>query len=130
MLARALKECPEYNQLWSYAIELEPKATRKKKILEALDKCRQDPYVNISVAKLFWKERKMEKARKWIEKSTFERPEIVDSWAALYLFELEEAGNDKAQSVLAQAKAVDSTRQGRLFSKIKKSDDGWNLTFD
>lgn len=52
----------------------------------------------------------MEKARKWIEKSTFERPEIIDSWAALYLFELEENGKEKAQLVLAQAKAVDSIR--------------------
>jgi len=34
----------------------------------------------------------MEKARKWIEKATFEKPEIIDSWAALYLFELEDGG--------------------------------------
>lgn len=40
MLATALKECPDCSQLWSYAIELEPKATRKKKSSEALERCR------------------------------------------------------------------------------------------
>jgi len=42
----------------------------------------------------------MEKARKWIEKATFEKPEIIDSWAALYLFELEDGGQFKAAEVL------------------------------
>ncbi|EAR98979.1 Pre-mRNA splicing factor, putative (macronuclear) [Tetrahymena thermophila SB210] len=130
MLARALKECPDYTQLWSYAIELEPKATRKKKTSEALEKCRQDPYVNVSVAKLFWKERKMDKARKWIEKSTFERPEIMDSWAALYLLVLETEGRQQADEVLIKVKQLDVHREGRLYQKIKKSDDGWRYSFD
>ena len=72
----------------------------------------------------------MEKARKWIEKATFEKPEIIDSWAALYLFELEDGGQVKAGEVLQKAKAVDSSREGRLYQKIKKSDDGWKLSFD
>ena len=37
MLARALKECPNEGELWALAIELEPKATRKKKIVDALN---------------------------------------------------------------------------------------------
>lgn len=43
----------------------------------------------------------MEKARKWIEKSIFERPEIIDSWGALYLLELETEGRQKAEKVLS-----------------------------
>lgn len=72
----------------------------------------------------------MEKARKWIEKSTFERPEIIDSWAALYLLETEISGPLKAAEILSQVKQIDSIREGRLFSKIKKSDDGWKYSFD
>lgn len=72
----------------------------------------------------------MEKARKWIEKSTFERPEIVDSWAALYLFEIEDQGLAKAALLLEKAKAIDSQRKGRLYQKIKKSEDGWSLSFE
>ncbi|EGR31141.1 pre-mRNA splicing factor, putative [Ichthyophthirius multifiliis] len=131
MLARGLKECPDYSQLWSYAIELEPKATRKKKIVEALDKCRQDPYVNISVAKLFWKERKMEKARKWIQKSLLERPDIVDSWATLYLFEKDDdEKSGKAEEAFLKIKNGEEKKQGRLYMKVKKSDEGWKMSFD
>lgn len=72
----------------------------------------------------------MEKARKWIEKSTFERPEIIDSWAALYLFESEDVGITKAAEILEKVKAIENVREGRLYFKIKKSDDGWKYTFD
>jgi pre-mRNA-processing factor 6 len=72
--------------LWSYAIELEPKATRKKKIVDALNQCQDDAYVNLAVAKLFWKERKYEKVKRWLEKAVLLNKSIGDSWCALYLF--------------------------------------------
>lgn len=46
----------------------------------------------------------MEKARKWIEKATFERPEIIDSWAALYLIELEDGKKESAEEILNKIK--------------------------
>lgn len=36
------------------------------------------------MAKLFWKERKNEKAKKWIEKAILLNKKIADSWVALY----------------------------------------------
>ena len=51
------------------AIELEPKARRKNKMVDAIKSCPEDPYVHLSGAKIFWKERKTEKARKWLEKA-------------------------------------------------------------
>jgi pre-mRNA-processing factor 6 len=87
VLSRGLKECPNDGGLWALAIELEPKATRKKRIVDALKQCPDDPYVNLSVAKLFWKERKIEKTRKWIEKTLLLNPDIGDSWVCMYLFE-------------------------------------------
>lgn len=65
---------PDDGELWSLKIELEPKATRKKILNEALKKCENDPYVYISVAKLFWKERKFEKVRRWLDFSIKKDP--------------------------------------------------------
>ena len=62
IISRALQDCGDNGELWALAVELEPKATRKSKIFEAIKKCPDDPYVNLSVAKIFWKENKHEKA--------------------------------------------------------------------
>lgn len=47
------------------AVENEPKRTRKAKIVDAMKKGENNPYVVLSIAKIFWKEKKYEKARKW-----------------------------------------------------------------
>jgi len=66
MLARGLKECPLCGELWALAIELEPKSTRTKKIMDALNACEEDASISLAAAKFFWKERKLDKALKWI----------------------------------------------------------------
>ncbi len=87
--------------LWSLAIDLEPKANRKKKIKDALNYCENDPYVHASVAKIFWSEKKNEKVRKWLEKALLLDDNIGDHWALLYLFELDvKEGEDKMKDVL------------------------------
>ena len=40
---------------WVYAIELESKATRKAKILDALKYCENEPDIILAVSRLFWK---------------------------------------------------------------------------
>ncbi len=86
-LSKALKECQTDGILWSLAIDLEPKANRKKKIKDALNYCENDPYVHASVAKIFWSEKKHDKVRKWLEKALVLDENIGDHWALLYLFE-------------------------------------------
>lgn len=54
-LAKGLSECPKSGLLWSLAVEIEPRANRKKKASEAMSACPDDPNVNLSVAKIFWK---------------------------------------------------------------------------
>ena len=121
MLSRSLKQCPNDGELWSLAIELEPKATRKKKIVDALKSVPDDPYVNMAVAKLFWSERNKEKARKWAEKAVLLEPKLVDAWALLYLF-------TKAKEVFDKC-IEQAPNKGRIFKIVKKTDDGWKLTF-
>jgi pre-mRNA-processing factor 6 len=47
------------------AIENEKKRTRKAKLVDAMKKGENDPYIVLSVAKIFWKEKKLDKAKKW-----------------------------------------------------------------
>lgn len=39
----------------------------------------------LSTAKIFWKENKMEKFTRWIEKSILLNPRLGDAWAYLFL---------------------------------------------
>jgi hypothetical protein len=43
VLNKALQECPRDGQLWSLAIELESKNTRKKKSADAVTMCVDHP---------------------------------------------------------------------------------------
>ena len=73
----------------------------------------------------------MEKARKWIQKSLLERPDIVDSWATLYLFEKEDnPKSGKAEDALKNVRDCEEKKNGRLYLKVKKSDEGWKMNFD
>jgi pre-mRNA-processing factor 6 len=87
MLARALQECPTSGPLWAMAIWQEPRATRKSKSVDALKKTHDHPVVICAVARLFWSERKIEKARSWFERSTAADATLGDSWAWWLKFE-------------------------------------------
>jgi hypothetical protein len=60
-----MKHFPKSAQIWAIAIELEPENTRKKRASSAIEVCGQSAFINSSVAKLFWKENKMDKAKRW-----------------------------------------------------------------
>jgi len=42
---------------------------------------------------VFWKEKKREKAKKWLEKAIELDKGLGDAWACLYVFESEECDN-------------------------------------
>lgn len=65
-MSKALKAFPKSSQIWAIAIELESENTRKKKASNAIEVCGQSAWINSSVAKLFWKENKLEKAKAWL----------------------------------------------------------------
>merc|ERR1719352_1872807 len=69
LMSRALQECPNSGPLWSRAIELEAKSAQSAKSVDALKKCENDTYVIVAVAKLFWKDMKTAKARKWFNRA-------------------------------------------------------------
>ncbi len=71
---------------WVHAIELEPKSTRRAKIVDAMKHCENSPDILLAVSRLFWKDRKEEKAKKWIERALALDSKSGDAWVHYYLF--------------------------------------------
>ena len=67
---RALQECPASGRLWAEAIESASRPARKTKSIDALKKCEHDPHVLLAVARMFWSERRITKAREWFKRCT------------------------------------------------------------
>ncbi|KAJ1951565.1 U4/U6 x U5 tri-snRNP complex subunit Prp1 [Linderina macrospora] len=88
LLARALQECPKSGQLWAESILLEPRPQRKAKSVDALKHAdKDDPAVTCMIARLFWSERRVEKARTWFERAAKADPDYGDAWAWWLKFE-------------------------------------------
>ncbi|KAJ2372628.1 U4/U6 x U5 tri-snRNP complex subunit Prp1, partial [Coemansia sp. RSA 2611] len=101
LLARALQECPAAGALWAEAIVLEPRALRKAKSVDALKHVdAHDPAVTVAVARLFWSERRVDKARAWFGRAAAADPDYGDAWAWWLRFEREQHAPD-AQAVRA-----------------------------
>ena len=87
MLARGLQECPTSGLLWSMSIWMEPRPTRKSRSVDALKKSADNPVIICTVARLFWAERKIEKARQWFGRAVATNPDLGDSWGWWLKFE-------------------------------------------
>jgi pre-mRNA-processing factor 6 len=68
---------------------MEDRPKRKTRSVDALKKANNHPLVLVAVARLFWAERKLDKARSWFERAANANPDLGDSWAWWYKFELE-----------------------------------------
>ncbi|KAF8876393.1 hypothetical protein BD779DRAFT_1475648 [Infundibulicybe gibba] len=82
--------------LWSMSIWAESRPTRKARSVDALKKSADNPVIICTVARLFWAERKIEKARQWFGRAVVTDPDLGDSWAWWLKFERQhgtEVGN-------------------------------------
>ena len=66
------------------AIWSEPRPTRKARSADALRKAGQDPWVLCAVARLFWTERKIEKARDWFGRAAAASEQPADTWGDVW----------------------------------------------
>ena len=81
LMAKALQECPTSGLLWSESIwHLEPRTQRKPRSLEAIKKVENDPTLFVTVARVFWGERKLEQAGRWLERAILTDSDLGDSW--------------------------------------------------
>lgn len=120
LLAKALQECPNSGILWAAQIENVPRPQRKTKSSDALTKCDQDPHVIAAVAKLFWHDRKVDKARSWLNRAVTLAPDIGDYWALYYKFELQHGNEDIQKDVLKRCVAAEP-KHGEKWQAISKA---------
>lgn len=119
-MAKALQECPSSGSLWATAIEMAPRPQRKSKSSDALKRSDQDPCVIAAVAKLFWQDRKVDKARSWFNRAVTLAPDIGDFWALYYKFELQHGSEDNQKDVLARCIAAEP-KHGEKWTALSKA---------
>ncbi|CAJ0756268.1 10544_t:CDS:10 [Entrophospora sp. SA101] len=119
LLSKALQECPNSGLLWSEAIFMEPRPQRRTKSVDALKKCDNDPIVITTVARLFWLERKVDKARTWFEKVVKVDPDCGDSWGWFYKFECQHGTEKLQEDVISRCVAAEPHHGGYWQSVAK-----------
>ena len=92
-----------------------------------MSKCPNDPLVFVAVARLFEATRKYAKARKWYNQSVELNPDLGDSWAFYYAFELRHGSDAEKAQVLKKCLEADPTH-GELWTSISKRVENWRLS--
>ncbi|ROT41744.1 hypothetical protein SODALDRAFT_128349 [Sodiomyces alkalinus F11] len=120
LMARALQQVPKSGLLWSEQIwHLESRTQRKPRSLEAIKKVDNDPLLFIAVARIFWGERKLDKAQNWFEKALVLDSDNGDTWAWYYKFLLQH-GTDKREEVITKC-VLNEPRHGEYWQAVAKN---------
>ncbi|KAJ5585373.1 uncharacterized protein N7459_005173 [Penicillium hispanicum] len=120
LMAKALQEVPASGLLWSESIwHLEPRAQRKARSLEAIKKVENDPILFITVARIFWGERRLEKAMTWFEKAIVSDSDYGDGWAWYYKFLMQHGTEDKRSDVVSKCINTEP-KHGEVWQSIAK----------
>lgn len=90
LMAKALQECPTSGMLWAEDVLTCSKHQQKAKSVDALKRCDNDPHVILAIARLFEKDNKILKARKWFERAVALNAKLGDAWGYYYTFELKQ----------------------------------------
>jgi pre-mRNA-processing factor 6 len=119
LVLEGLKLYPKSGVLWAEAIRLEPRQTRKAKTVDALEKCEEAPEVLVEAARLFWEDRKMEKARLWFRKSLSKAGKWGD--AVIYFYQFEQEQTDSHAEELLQEVATSKYKYGEVWEQTDAS---------
>ena len=120
LMAKALQEVPSSGLLWSESIwHLEPRTQRKPRSLEAIKKVDNDPTLFVTVARVFWGERRLEKAASWFEKAILLDSDLGDTWAWYVRFLLMHGTEEKRADVRAKC-ALSEPRHGEVWQGVAK----------
>jgi pre-mRNA-processing factor 6 len=117
----ALQECPTSGQLWSLAIWAEPRPARRARSADAIKKAADDARVVCTVARLFWAERKVEKAREWFARAVKANPDMGDVWAWWLKFERQHGTEEHRVEVRNRCAAAEP-RHGAAWQPVAKDD--------
>ena len=76
--------------------------------------------VILAVSRLFWRERKEEKARSWCNRAVTLDPDLGDAWANYFAFESQHGTPEQQTEVLRRAVAADP-HHGDEWTAVSKS---------
>lgn len=120
LMAKALQECPNSGLLWSENIwNLEPRTQRKPRSLEAMRKVENDPILVTTVARIFWGERRLDKAISWFEKALLLDSDLGDTWGWYYKFLQQHGTDEKIGDVIAKC-MVCEPKHGEYWQSVAK----------
>ncbi|CAK9227985.1 unnamed protein product [Sphagnum troendelagicum] len=127
LMAKALQDCPSSGRLWAEDIDMAPRPQRKSKSVDALKRCDHDPFVIAAVAKLFWQDRKVDKARNWLNRAVTLAPDVGDFWAQLYKFELQHGSEELQQEILQRCTSAEP-HHGERWTQMTKAVENAHLS--
>ena len=120
LMSKALQECPKSGLLWSENIwHLQPRTHRKPQSLEAIKAVDNDPILFVTVARIFWGERKLDKAMSWFEKSIVLDSDLGDTWAWYLRFLMQHGTDEKREDVVAKC-VTSEPKHGEVWQRVKK----------
>ncbi|KAL1586090.1 hypothetical protein WHR41_04790 [Cladosporium halotolerans] len=120
-MAQALQECPTSGLVWSERIwHLEARTQRKPRILEAIQKADNDPILFVTAARIFWAERKLEKADAWFQKAAILDTDYGDTWAWWYKFLLQHGTEEKRGDVVSKC-VLNEPKHGEVWQAVWKA---------
>ncbi|KAK9448472.1 PRP1 splicing factor, N-terminal-domain-containing protein [Limtongia smithiae] len=124
LVAKALQECPTASYVWAESVAMEPRTQRKPRLIDALKKCENDAVIICAIARLFWGERKPDKAKSWFEKAVKADPDNGDNWA--WWYKMLAQYNDEAEiTPLVDKFVVTDPRHGEVWPVIVKDVDNF-----
>ncbi|KAI9739030.1 MAG: hypothetical protein M1834_007242 [Cirrosporium novae-zelandiae] len=120
LMAQGLQEVSNSGLLWSESImHLEPRTQRKPRSLEAIRKVENDSVLFVTVARIFWAERRLEKAASWFEKAILADADRGDTWAWYYKFLLQHGTEEKKEDVINKC-VVSEPKHGEVWQSVAK----------
>eukprot|EP01125_Pyxidicula_operculata_P005545 TRINITY_DN1956_c0_g9_i1.p1 TRINITY_DN1956_c0_g9~~TRINITY_DN1956_c0_g9_i1.p1 ORF type:complete len:938 (+),score=262.31 TRINITY_DN1956_c0_g9_i1:50-2863(+) len=130
ILAKGLQDCPKSGLLWAEAIEMESLPAKKSRSADALKRCDQAPqelhYVMLAVAKLFWQNRQIPKARDWFARVLNLNPDYGDAWASALKFESQFGTPEQQQEIINRC-VLAEPHHGELWISVSKDTNNTRL---
>ena len=118
-MPKALQQCRTAGILWAESITMEPRAQQKTKSSDALKACDNDPHVILTVSRLFWRDRKEEKARSWCNRAVTIDPNLGDAWGNYVAFELAQGSPEQQAEVIKRCVNADP-HHGDEWTRVSK----------
>lgn len=100
-------------------MHLESRTQRKPRALEAIKKVEKDPMLFVVVARIFWAERRLDKAATWFTKAVVLDPDYGDGWVWYYKF-LEQHGTEEKKSEVLSKATMAEPRHGEVWQEVRK----------